>query len=105
MEAMGYILWEGATLLFVLFGGIGLTILRRKTNGRPAFTDEDRLLYFGDLDVGLSMPKLCLKLCVAAFLCSLIGSLEALVLPYVGPGLFSAAFLLTSLGIVKSTLS
>jgi hypothetical protein len=104
MELFGLVLWEAITLLFVLLGGIGLMALRRKANGRPAFTDQDRLLYFGDLNLDISMPELCLKLCVAALVCLIVGFFERLVLAQFGPGLLTATFVLTSFSIVRFTL-
>ena len=42
LEKTGFVLWEGITLLMVIFGGIGVVALRRRARGRPAFTYEDR---------------------------------------------------------------
>jgi len=105
MESVGFVLWEGATLLFVIIGGAGLVALRRIASGRPAFTEQDRLLYFGDLNLEISIPELCLKLCAAVFLCLVIGFFEHVIFAHFGAGLLTATFVLSSFGIVRFTLS
>jgi hypothetical protein len=46
-DKIGFVLWEGITLLVVIFGGLGLLVLRRKFSGRPGLTNEDWQLFFG----------------------------------------------------------
>jgi len=101
----GWVLWEGVTLVFVVASGLALLALRRKVGGRPAFTHQDWLTYFGDLPAQASKPRLVLKLSGAAFLCFLVVLIGGPLLVNLGAGLYSATFLFTSLGIVKLALS
>jgi len=58
LEKTGFVLWEGITLLMVIFGGIGMVGLRRRARGRPAFTYEDRQLFFGRSKGRVPTPRL-----------------------------------------------
>jgi hypothetical protein len=104
MEMMGFVLWEGLTLLFVLLAGLGVLIIRRKASGRPGFTRHDWLTYFGDLQLRMSKPRLALRLCYAAFLCSCLTLIFNPFLARMGPGLYSVTIIFVCLGIVKFTL-
>lgn len=104
MELFGFVLWEGTTLLFVFLSGIGILTLRRLAKGRPGFTQEDRQLYFGDLDLNLSFARICVRLLIAAVSCLAIGALEHLAFAQFGAGLLTALFVLTSFSIVRLVL-
>ncbi|MBI2181416.1 MAG: hypothetical protein HYU31_11460 [Deltaproteobacteria bacterium] len=104
MEIMGFVLWEGLTLLLVLLAGLGVLIIRRKASGRPIFTRHDWVTYFGDLQVRMSKPRLALRLSYAAFICSLVVIITGPVLARMGPGLYSVTIIFACLGIVKLTL-
>src|SRR5438046_9973958 len=58
LEKAGFVLWEGITLLMVIFGGIGMVGLRRRARGRAAFTYEDRHLFFGRSSGRVPNPRL-----------------------------------------------
>lgn len=100
VEKFGYLLWEGITLLIVIFGGIGLLVLRRKSRGKPGFTNQDHELFFGDSKIKLSKPKAVLTLGLAVILCFVIGVLEFIVLAPLGASLLTSIIVLTCLGIV-----
>jgi hypothetical protein len=104
VEHIGYCLWEGITFLTIFFFGTGLLVLRRKTSGRPAFTDHDRQLFFGRPTVRVSRPGFCINFGIAVFFCYLAGSLEYLLLARLGASILATAALLTLLGIVKKWL-
>jgi hypothetical protein len=104
LEKTGFVLWEGITLLMVIFGGIGMVALRRRASGRPAFTYEDRQLFFGRSKVGVPTHRLLLNFGVAILLCFFSAVLEVLILAPVGAGLLTVVLLLTSLGIVNKLL-
>ena len=104
MEMMGFVLWEGLTLLLVLLTGLGVLIIRRKANGQPVFTRHDWLTYFGDLQLRMSKPRLALRLSYAVFLCSCLTLIGKPFLARMGPGLYSVTILFACLGIVKFTL-
>jgi hypothetical protein len=104
MEMMGFVLWEGLTLLFVILAGYGFLTIRRKASGQPVFTRHDWLTYFGDLQLRMSKPRLALKLSYAAFLCSGLALISNPFLARIGPGLYSVAIIFACLGIVKLTL-
>lgn len=104
MEHIGYCLWEGITFLTIFFFGTGLLVLRRKTSGRPAFTDHDRQLFFGRPTVRVSRPGFYINFGIAVFFCYLAGSLEYLLLARLGASILATAELLTLLGIVKKWL-
>lgn len=99
-EKFGYILWEGITLLIVIFGGIGLLVLRRKSSGKPGFTNQDHELFFGDSKIKMSKSKAVLTLGLAVILCLVIGVLEFIVLAPLGAYLLIPVLVLTSLAIV-----
>ena len=104
MERIGYFLWEGVTFLTILSVGTGLLVLRRKASGRPAFTNDDRQLFFGPPDVTVSKPRFYINFGIAVFLCYLVGSLEYQILARFGASILATAGLLTLLGIVKKWL-
>jgi hypothetical protein len=104
MEIMGFVLWEGFTLLFVLLAALGVLIIRRKASGRPVFTRHDWLTYFGDLQLRMSKPRLALRLSYAAFLCSSLTLVGNPFLARMGPGLYSVTIIFACLGIVKTAL-
>jgi hypothetical protein len=104
MEMMGFVLWEGFTLLFVLLAGLGILVIRRKTSGQPVFTRHDWLTYFGDLQLRMSKPKLALRLSYAAFVCSSLTLIGNPFLARMGAGLYSVAIIFACLGIVKIAL-
>jgi hypothetical protein len=100
IEKFGYVLWEGIILPIVIFGGIGLLVLRRKSRGKPAFTNQDYELFFGASKIKMSKPKEVLTLGLAVILCLIIGGLEFIVLAPLGATLLTSALVLTSLAIV-----
>jgi len=104
VERIGYFLWEGVTFLTILFVGTGLLVLRRKTSGRPAFTDYDRQLFFSRPAVRLSKAKFYIHFGIAVLLCYLAGFLEYLLLARFGASILATAELLTLIGIVKKWL-
>ena len=104
MEMMGFVLWEGLTLLLVLLTGLGVLIIRRKANGQPVFTRHDWLTYFGDLQLRMSKPRLALRLSCAAFLCYCLTLIVNPFIARMGPGLYSVTIIVACLGIVKFTL-
>ena len=104
MERIGYFLWEGVTFLTILVVGTGLLALRRKTSGRPAFTDYDRQLFFSRPAVRLSKAKFYIHFGIAVLLYYLAGSLEYLLLASFGASILATAELLTLIGIVKKWL-
>jgi hypothetical protein len=101
MEQFGFVLWELTTLLFVIASATAITVLRRKAGGRAGFSEQDRLLYFGDLNLDLTFFELALKLCGATILCLFAGLLEHLILAHFGAGLLTGTFILTSFSIVR----
>ena len=104
MEQIGYFLWEVVTLSTMIFTGIGLLVLRRRTSGKPAFTDCDRQLFFGRPAIKLSKPRFYLHFGIAVLLCYSAGFLEYLLLARFGAGILATAQLLTFLSIVKKSL-
>lgn len=104
MEKIGFVLWESLTLLFVILVGHGVLIMRRMASGRPVFTHQDWLTYFGDLQLRMSKPRLALRLSCAVFLCFCLTLIGNPLLVRLGPGLYSVTFVFTCLGIVKAAL-
>ena len=104
MQHIGYFLWEGVTFQTMLFVGTGLLVLRRKAGGRPAFTDHDRQLFFGNPIARPSKPRFYINFGIAVFLCYLAASLEYLILARFGASVLATAQLVTFLGIVKKSL-
>jgi hypothetical protein len=103
-DKIGFVLWEGITLLLVIFGGLGLLVLRRKFSGQPGFTNEDWQLFFGHSKVRLSMSSLLLNFGITVSLCLFIAILEARIFEPLGAGPLTVLLLLTSLGIIKKLL-
>ena|SRR5438552_18926878 len=103
-DKIGLVLWEVITLLTVVLGGIGLMVLRRKAQGRPAFTERDRQLFFGRRKINGSTPKFWVNFSTAVFLCFCIDVLEFLIFGWLGPGLLTMVVLITSMGIVDKLL-
>jgi hypothetical protein len=91
-------------LLFVILAGLGVLMIRRKASGQPVFTYHDWLLYFGDLQLRMSKPKLALRLSYAAFLCSCLTLIGNAFLARLGPALYSVMILFACLVIVKMAL-
>jgi hypothetical protein len=103
-DKIGFVLWEAITLLIVIFGGIGLTVLRRRARGRPGFTNQDRQLFFGDSIARMSKLRVVLNFGLAVVLCFVIGFFEIMIFAPLGAGLLTAILLLTCLGIVNKLL-
>jgi len=82
----------------------GMLVLRRKAGGRPAFSDQDRKLFFGNAGVRVSRPRLYMHFGIAVFLCYSAGFLEYLLLGSFGASILAAAQLVTLLAIVKKWL-
>lgn len=101
LEKLGYLLWEGLVFLCVITGSLGFVMLRRKWNGRPAFSSEDRDLLFNTPPAALSAPKLCLRFAMAVFLFCCIGALDMLVFAPLGAAIFAGSLLLSCAGIVN----
>jgi hypothetical protein len=104
MENMGYWLWEGSAFVMQLSVGMSLLVLRRKASGRPAFTDDDRRLFFSPSQLTVSMPRFWINLTMAVFLTYPIALLEHLFLAPFGASILATAQLLTILAIVKRLL-
>jgi hypothetical protein len=104
MENIGYWLWEGIAFVMQLSVAMGLLVLRRKASGRPAFTDEDRRLFFSPSQLTVSMPKFWINFTMAVFLTYPIGLLEHMFLAPLGASFFATAHLLTLFAIVKRLL-
>jgi hypothetical protein len=103
-DKIGLVLWEVITLLSVVLSGIGLLVLRRKANGRPAFTERDRQLFFGPRKITVSTVKFWINFSAAVFLCFFIDVLEFLIFGWLGPGLLTMVVVLSSIGIVDKLL-
>ena len=104
MEDSGYYVWEGITFLVEILVAMGLLVLRRKATGRPAFTGDDRQLFFGPSQVVASTRRFYFNFGIAIFLCCLVVPLEELILGRFGVTVLATAQLLTLLGIVKKWL-
>jgi len=104
MEMIGFVLWESLMLLFVLLAGLGVLMIRRKASGRPVFTRHDWLMYFGDLQLRMSKPRLALRLTYAVFLCSLVLLISNPLLPFMRAGLYTVTIGFICLGIVRVAL-
>jgi hypothetical protein len=103
-DKFGFVLWEGFTLLLVIFGGIGILVLRRRFSGKPAFTDRDRQLFFGHPKVARSTPRLLINFGTAVLLCSFVVVVEKLIFASLGPVAVTVVVLFSSLGIVNRLL-
>jgi hypothetical protein len=103
-DKFGFVLWEGITLLAVIFGGISLMVLRRKLSGKPAFTIKDRQLFFGHSQLRLSTSRLLLNFAIAVLLCSFVGIVEVLTFARFGTGVLTVVLVLTCLTIVRKLL-
>ncbi|MGB7951579.1 MAG: hypothetical protein WCH75_28170 [Candidatus Binatia bacterium] len=104
MEHSGYYLWESLTFISILSMATGMLVLRRKAGGRPAFSDQDRQLFFGRAEVRVSKPRLYIHFGIAVLLCYLAGFLEYLLFASFGASILAAAQLVTLLAIVKKWL-
>jgi hypothetical protein len=104
MEHSGFYVWEGMTFLMQILVGIGLLVLRRKASGRPAFTENDRQLFFSRSRASVSTTRFWINFGIAVFLCCFAGLLTQLVLAPFGAGVLATAQLITFLGIVKKSL-
>jgi hypothetical protein len=96
--------WEGITFLAAILVAVMLLVLRRKAAGRPAFTSDDRQLFFGSSQAAVSTRRFYFNFAVAIFLCSLAIALEQFILGRFGAGVLAVAQLLTLLTIVKKSL-
>jgi hypothetical protein len=99
-DKFGYVLWEGITLLIVIFGGIGLLVLLRKSRGKPGFTAQDHELFFAYSKTKMSKLRAVLTFGLAVILCSVIGVLEFGVFAPLGAGILTPVLVLTCLAIV-----
>jgi membrane protein CcdC involved in cytochrome C biogenesis len=104
MGDSGHYVWEGMTFLVAILVATALLVLRRKAAGRPAFTSDDRQLFFGPSRVVVSAGRFYFNFVIAIFLCSLAIPLEQLILGRFGAGVLALAQLLTLLAIVRKSL-
>jgi hypothetical protein len=104
MDDSGYYVWEGITFVAAILVATTLLVLRRKAAGRPAFTKDDRQLFFGPAQLVVSTRRFYFNFGVAVFLCCLAVPLEQLILGHFGAGVLATAQLLTLLTIVKKSL-
>ena len=104
MEHSGHYVWEIITFLSILSMATALLVLRRKAGGRPAFSDQDRKLFFGNAGVRVSKFRFYMRLGIAVLLCYSAGFLEYLLLGSFGASVLAAAQLVTLLAIVKKWL-
>jgi Trk-type K+ transport system membrane component len=99
-DKFGFVLWEGITLLIVIFGGIGFLVLFRKFRGNPAFTTQDHELFFGRSTTKMPKLRTVLTFGLAVILCGVVGALEFRLLAPLGPGLLTPVQVLSYLAIV-----
>ena len=104
MEDSGHYVLEGIIFLLEILIGMGLLVLRRKAAGRPAFTGDDRQLFFGPSPVMGSTRRFYFNFGMAVFLGCLAVPLEQLILGRFGVTVLATAQLLTLVGIVKKWL-
>lgn len=104
MENSGYYMWEAIIFLMQILIAIGFLVLRRKASGRPAFTENDRQLFFSRARAGMLTPQFWTNFAIAALLCFFAGLLIQCVLAPLGAGILAAAQLIAFMGIVKRSL-
>jgi hypothetical protein len=97
-------LWEGLVLVCVIAAGLGVVMLRRKMSGRPAFSNEDRILLFNTPLAAASLSRLCLRFSLAVLLFCCIGLLEIIVFAPFGAAILSVSLLLSCASIVNIIL-
>jgi hypothetical protein len=81
-----------------------MLVLRRKAGGRPAFSDQDRQLFFGRAEVRVSKLRFCTHLGIAVVLFYLAVLLEYLLLARLGASIVASAQLVTLLAITRKWL-
>jgi hypothetical protein len=104
MDDSGYYVLEGFTFLLAILVAAALLVLRRKAAGKPAFTRDDRQLFFGPSPIAVSTRRFYFNFGMAIFLCCLIVPLEQIILARFGAGVLAVAQLFTLLAIVKKWL-
>jgi hypothetical protein len=97
-------LWEGTILLIEIMIVFTVLVLRRKASGRPAFTLQDRQLFFGQAGVKLYPPRFWFKLSMVAVLCSVVGLMEYAIFAPLGASVLATVQLLTFMGFVHKWL-
>jgi hypothetical protein len=105
MDSFGHVLSEGTMFLFVLLVGIGVVALRRRLNGKPAFSDQDWRFFFGKGGMGAFTPKFCLKVGLAVVVFSVFALIEVLLLDSFGAGILAGLLVLTLVTVIKLTLA
>ena len=103
-EKFGYMLWEGLVLVCVIAAALGLIVLRRKLSGRPAFSNQDKILLFNTRPAAPSLLQLCFRFSLAILLFSCIGLVEILAFAPFGAAILSVSLLFSCAGIVTVTV-
>ncbi len=104
VEKSGYLLWEGTILLIEILVVFMVLVLRRKASGRPAFTTQDRQLFFGQSGIRFYSPKFWFKFSMVALLCSVVGLIEFAIFAPFGASILATVQLLTFMSIVHKWL-
>ena len=105
MDLFGHVLSEGTMFLFVLLVGVGVVALRRRLDGKPAFTDKDWRFFFGKSGMAAFTPKFCFKLGLAVALFSVFAVIEVLLLDSFGAGIVAGVLVLTLIAVINLTLA
>ena len=103
LEEMGYLLWEGTMLIAIVIASVGFIMLRRKIDGRPAFTAQDRMLLF-NTRLGRPTVRNCLRVVLALLLFSGAAALEIPLVAPSGAAILFVSLLVSCAGIINVTL-
>src|SRR5512142_1846521 len=103
-DKIGYILWEGLVLFWLVAASIGWLALCRKLTGRAAFSHHDRKLLFDSPARSGSMPAFWLRLSAAVLLFCGVAGVELFVIAPFGAAILAMSLLLSCAGIVNFTL-
>ena len=97
---LGQVAFWYSTIVFILLLAFVLLLLRRKTDGKPAFTQADWRFLFGSSKEKVLSGNFWLRLFLATFIALSLGVIIAVfVLPY-GRAVAVATLLLTLAGLV-----
>jgi hypothetical protein len=103
LEEMGYLLWEGMMLITIILGTLGFVAIRRKINGRPAFSAQDRKLLF-NTPVGRPAMHVCFRFALAMLLFTATALFEIPLFASFGAAILFVSLLVSCAGIINFTL-